>query len=138
MNVAPGSNLSSAAFSNGSAVGFANEGYWGMDVKVQTYTGSFWVKGAYDGVFTASLQSNLTGEVFGSVDIQSRATADEWVEHEVELVPSADAPNSNNTFAITFDPQVRRAWTMSRCSTRRLGQMLMLQLSGVDGRVPRL
>src|SRR5690606_19420289 len=35
-------------------VGFANAGYWGMDVKVQKYTGSFYVKGAYKGKsFTA-------------------------------------------------------------------------------------
>ncbi|KAK1967177.1 alpha-L-arabinofuranosidase [Colletotrichum eremochloae] len=86
------------------AIGLKNDGYWGMDVKVQKYTGSFWVKGAYDGVFTASLQSALTDDVFGSVEIQSKAKADEWVEHEVELVPEKNAPNSNNTFAITFDP----------------------------------
>jgi alpha-L-arabinofuranosidase len=87
-------------------VGLQNEGYWGMDVRQQTYTGSFWVKGAYDGVFTASLQSNLTDDVFGSVEIESKAVADDWTEHEFELVPTVDAPNSNNTFAITFDPKV--------------------------------
>ncbi|KAK2041857.1 alpha-L-arabinofuranosidase [Colletotrichum somersetense] len=90
--------------SGSGAIGLKNDGYWGMDVKVQKYTGSFWVKGAYDGVFTASLQSALTDDVFGSVEIQSKAKADEWIEHEVELVPERNAPNSNNTFAITFDP----------------------------------
>lgn len=85
-------------------IGFENEGYWGMDVKQQTYTGSFWVRGAYNGTFTASLQSNLTDDVFGSVEIPSKAVADDWVEHEFELVPERDAPNSNNTFAVTFDP----------------------------------
>jgi alpha-N-arabinofuranosidase len=84
-------------------VGFENEGYWGMDVKQQTYTGSFWVKGSYEGSFTASLQSNLTEEVFGSTEVESKAVADEWIEHTFELVPEKDAPNSNNTFAITFD-----------------------------------
>lgn len=84
-------------------VGFKNEGYWGMDVKQQKYTGSFWVKGAYSDVFTASLQSNTTGEVFGSVDIQSKSVPGEWTEHAFELVPEKDAPNSNNSFAITFD-----------------------------------
>ncbi|KAK5684519.1 hypothetical protein LTS10_004389 [Elasticomyces elasticus] len=84
-------------------VGFENEGYWGIDVKQQLYTASFWVKGSYDGVFTASLQSNLTDEVFGSVEIESQAVADEWTEHAFELTPDTDAPNSNNTFAITFD-----------------------------------
>ncbi|RYP78914.1 hypothetical protein DL771_000299 [Monosporascus sp. 5C6A] len=84
-------------------VGFSNAGYWGMDVRVQKYTGSFWVRGAYEGVFTASLQSDLTGETFGSVKIKSKCSPDEWTEHAVELVPEKDAPNTNNTFAITFD-----------------------------------
>jgi alpha-N-arabinofuranosidase len=89
--------------SNTSKIGFKNEGYWGMDVRVQTYTGSFWVKGAYDGVFTASLESNLTSDVFGSVEVPSKSVADDWTEHTFELVPEKDAPNSNNTFSITFD-----------------------------------
>jgi alpha-N-arabinofuranosidase len=84
--------------------GFLNEGYWGMSVRQQVYTGSFWVMGAYDGVFTAELRSDLNHDVFGSVEIESEAVAGEWVEHTFELVPEVDAPNSNNTFAITFDP----------------------------------
>ncbi|KAI1375488.1 glycoside hydrolase family 51 protein [Hypoxylon crocopeplum] len=85
-------------------VGFRNDGYWGMDVKAsKRYSGSFWVKGAYSGRFTASLQSNITGEALGTVKIQSRSSSDEWVEHDFELTPSKDAPNSNNTFALTFE-----------------------------------
>jgi alpha-L-arabinofuranosidase len=93
-------------------VGFFNDGYWGMDVKKQKYTGSFWVQGSYNGVFTASLRSALTKDVFGSVQIPSKATAGKWVEHVVELVPTMNAPNSNNTFAITFDPAVCTLWTL--------------------------
>lgn len=86
-------------------IGLKNEGYWGIDVRRQKYTGSFWVRGAYNGTFTASLQSNLTDDVFGSVQVASKSVADDWTEHEFELVPEKDAPNSNNTFAITFDPE---------------------------------
>lgn len=91
-------------------IGFRNDGYWGIDVRKQKYTGSFWVKGAYKGVFTASLESNLTQlggsrEVYGSVDVESKAVAGEWVEHAFELIPDKDAENSNNTFSITFDPK---------------------------------
>jgi alpha-L-arabinofuranosidase len=86
--------------------GFYNDGYWGMDVKKQKYTGSFWVRGAYAGSFKAALQSQITSDVFGTVDIPSKAKSGEWVEHEFELVPTKDAPNSNNTFAITFNPSV--------------------------------
>ncbi|KAF1351495.1 hypothetical protein EJ07DRAFT_183878 [Lizonia empirigonia] len=85
-------------------VGFENEGYWGMDVRAHKYTGSFWVKGAYIGCFTASLQSNLTDDVFSSVEIDPKSVASERTEHTFELTPKKDAPNSNNTFAITFDP----------------------------------
>ncbi|KAK8084408.1 hypothetical protein PG997_005679 [Apiospora hydei] len=105
MNVAVGSLSSSKrnGSSSSQAVGFANDGYWGMDVKIQPYTGSFWVKGEYEGSFTASLRSNLTGEVFGSTEIEAKTSADEWVEHEFKLTPTKDAPNSNNTFSLTFD-----------------------------------
>ncbi|KAI4870152.1 glycoside hydrolase family 51 protein [Hypoxylon rubiginosum] len=85
-------------------VGFFNDGYWGMDVKAsRKYSGSFWVKGAYSGQFTASLQSNVSGETFGTANITSQSTAGEWTEHEFELTPSKDAPNSNNSFVLTFD-----------------------------------
>ena len=97
MNVAAGCSPKSQI------IGFSNDGYWGMSVKQQTYTGSFWVKGAYEGNFTASFQSALTDDVFASVEIESKSVSDEWVEHEVVLTPEVDAPNVNNTFAITFD-----------------------------------
>lgn len=91
-------------------VGFFNDGYWGMDVKAsRKYSGSFWVKGAYSGQFTASLQSNVSGETFGTANITSQSTAGEWTEHEFELTPSKDAPNSNNSFVLTFDASVSRA-----------------------------
>lgn len=41
--------------------------------------------------------------MFGTTEIESKASVDEWVEHEFELIPHTDAPNSNNTFAITFE-----------------------------------
>ncbi|KAH8731718.1 glycoside hydrolase superfamily [Phaeosphaeriaceae sp. PMI808] len=90
---------------NTGKIGFKNEGYWGMDVRKQKYTGSFWVKGDYKGHFTASLESNLTSEIFGEVKVPSKAIGNEWIEHKFELFPKKNAPNSNNTFSITFDPK---------------------------------
>lgn len=104
-DVLPASIRVAAGNSTGS-IGFKNDGYWGMSVKQQNYTGSFWVHGAYTGHFTASLQSNLSHEVFGSVQIESKAVENDWIEHQFELVPDRDAPNSNNTFSVTFDPTV--------------------------------
>ncbi|KAK2811992.1 hypothetical protein FQN50_001700 [Emmonsiellopsis sp. PD_5] len=101
MSVAPGT-------SKKGAIGFYNDGYWGMSVKKQKYSGSFWVKGSYKGVFTASLQSALTNETFGSVKVKSKASPKKWVEHKFELVPRKDAPNANNTFAITFNPDAAK------------------------------
>ncbi|CAG9979632.1 unnamed protein product [Clonostachys byssicola] len=98
VTVSPGSNSSGAA-------GLFNDGFWGIDVRQQAYTGTFWVYGAYEGVFTAELRSALEEDkVFGSVEVESKAAAGEWVEHTFELVPGEDAPNSNNTFALLFDP----------------------------------
>lgn len=95
--------VSADSSSSSGKIGFTNDGYWGMAVSQQKYTGSFWVHGAYNGSFTASLQSSLTADVFGSVDIASKAVESEWTEHVFELVPTVDAPNSNNTFSLTFD-----------------------------------
>ncbi|KAI8950634.1 alpha-N-arabinofuranosidase A [Xylaria longipes] len=98
MNVAP--------TSAGGQIGFFNDGYWGMDVKVQQYRGSFWVRGDYRGVFTASIQSNVTGKRFGATKVKSQSRgsrAHEWIQHEFTLTPYKNAPSSNNTFAITFE-----------------------------------
>lgn len=38
------------------------------------------------------------------MEVQSQSVADDWTEHAFELVPEKDAPNSNNSFAVTFDP----------------------------------
>ncbi|KAF7548721.1 hypothetical protein G7Z17_g6891 [Cylindrodendrum hubeiense] len=98
-------NVKASKKSGKRRVGIQNEGYWGIDVKRHTYTGSFWVRGAYKGYFTAELRSNFTSDVFGSVKVKSHAKANDWVEHEFELLPTKNAPSSNNTFAITFDPK---------------------------------
>ncbi|KAF2272644.1 GH51 arabinofuranosidase [Westerdykella ornata] len=86
-------------------IGFSNSGFWGMDVKKQPYKGSFYVKGAYKGKFTASLQSAITKETFGSVEIVSKSVENEWVQHKFTLVPTKNAKNGNNTFALTFRPE---------------------------------
>ncbi|KAH7353128.1 alpha-N-arabinofuranosidase A precursor [Pyrenochaeta sp. MPI-SDFR-AT-0127] len=98
-------SLRVAAGNSTEKIGFKNGGYWGIGVSQQKYTGSFWVKGAYNGSFTASLESKITTDVFGSVEVQSKAVANDWTEHTFELVPEKDAPNANNTFSVTFDPK---------------------------------
>ncbi|KAL2888224.1 aspartate-semialdehyde dehydrogenase-like protein [Ceratocystis lukuohia] len=89
--------------SGASTAGLSNDGYWGMSVKKQRYIGSFWVHGGYKGSFNASFVSALDGTLFGSVSIESKSVEGSWTEHEVNFVPTLDAPNSNNTFVITFE-----------------------------------
>ncbi|KAF2182180.1 glycoside hydrolase family 51 protein [Zopfia rhizophila CBS 207.26] len=87
-------------------VGIVNPGFWGIEVKVQKYTGSFWVKGSYDGSFTISLQSTITNETLGSLEVRSNSTDSEWREHTFTLTPEKAAASdiiANNTFAITYD-----------------------------------
>jgi alpha-L-arabinofuranosidase len=95
-------NIASSNSTNGT-IGILNPGWWGIDVKPQKYTGSFWTLGSYKGKFTVKLQSNLTNEVFASLDIPSLTAPGKWVEHKFELEPGVASPNSNNTFVLEFD-----------------------------------
>lgn len=91
-------------------VGLTNVGWWGIEVKEQKYTGSFYVQGAYKGAFTASLQSNTTGDVLASTEIESKSVGDAWTQHNFTLTPKAAAPDAKNTFSLTFDATVS-GWT---------------------------
>ncbi|KAH8658025.1 alpha-L-arabinofuranosidase A [Xylariales sp. PMI_506] len=100
-------NLASRGSSSSSTatIGFLNEGWWGIDIRPQLYTGSFYVQGAYTGSFTASLKSNTTGEVWATAKIVSRAKQNEWVQHHYTLEVTSKASDENNTLQITFDAQ---------------------------------
>lgn len=90
----------------GNITGMTNAGFWGIDVRPQTYTGSFYVKGSYTGSFTASLQSATSGKTLASVKIPSKSVANEWTQHEFTLIPTTTASNTKNTFSLTFDGSV--------------------------------
>lgn len=61
------------------------------------------MKGPYNGSFTASLVSDITNLTYGSIDIPAKSTSSNWTEYSYTLVPTTDAPNSNNSLLITFD-----------------------------------
>ncbi|KAL0941459.1 alpha-L-arabinofuranosidase [Colletotrichum truncatum] len=102
----------SASLGNGSdtttaaQIGFSNSGWWGIDVKVQPYQGSFFVRGRYNGTFTASLQSAVTNQTFGSVQIRSQSNDESWTKHAFTLTPTTAAESTNNVISITFDPSL--------------------------------
>jgi alpha-N-arabinofuranosidase len=88
----------------GGVIGLQNPGWWGISVKPQTYTGSFWALGSYDGDFTVKLQSAITSQVWASVEVKSGCQKGKWVEHKFQLHPKIAAPNTNNTFVLEFHP----------------------------------
>jgi len=51
------------ASGSGPAVGVQNLGWWGIEVKPQTYIRSFWALGVHDSNRTVSLQSASTGKL---------------------------------------------------------------------------
>ena len=94
-------------------VGFYNEGWWGIDVRPGTYNVSFYVKAngpRNNGTLSkidVSLRSNLTGETFATSSIPfspgNNISSFEWTQYTTQIENTATAPNSNNTFAVTFD-----------------------------------
>ncbi|KFZ24295.1 hypothetical protein V502_01226 [Pseudogymnoascus sp. VKM F-4520 (FW-2644)] len=97
-------NVAQRTNSIAGVIGLQNPGWWGISVKPQTYTGSFWALGSYHGKFTAKLQSATTTHVWASVDIESKCQQGKWVEHKFQIHPKVAAPNINNTFVLEFHP----------------------------------
>jgi alpha-L-arabinofuranosidase len=84
-------------------VSLVNEGWWGIEVELQTYTGSFYVRGAYNGQFVASLQSTTSGNTLAVTNITSKSVSDAWTQHNFTLNPTSAASDINNTFSIAYD-----------------------------------
>ncbi|RDL30791.1 Uncharacterized protein BP5553_10136 [Venustampulla echinocandica] len=86
------------------AIGISNPGYWGIEVKPQTYTGSFYVMGSYSGLFTANLQAASGGKVYAQANITSESKKGSWTKHTFTLKPPSAAPDTNNVFSLSFTP----------------------------------
>lgn len=94
-------------------VGILNEGFWGIDVRPGTYNASFYIKSnkpRNNGTLShidVSLRSNLTSDVWSTSSIpfgpNNNVSSFEYTQYTVQINNDATAPNSNNTFAITFD-----------------------------------
>jgi alpha-N-arabinofuranosidase len=90
-----------------------------MQVTPQTYNASFYIqpylaRGNYSGLtgINVSLRSNLTGQTWAS----SRIPADnldyfDYTQLSGQIHNKAQAPNSNNSFAVTFDAEEVRGAT---------------------------
>jgi len=87
-------------------------------VSPQQYNVSFNVLGNYPRnqanvtTFTVSLRSNTTGEVFGSSQISNVSVpVIDYTQLSTTIHPNRTAPNSNNSFAITFNGEDVRGQT---------------------------
>lgn len=93
-------------------VGFLNEGWWGIDVRPQTYNASFYMlanaprdNGTLSGI-NVSLRSNLTDDVWSTATIpieKGSYSSFEYTQFHAQIENDVKAPNSNNTFAVTFN-----------------------------------
>ena len=91
-------------------VGFRKFGYWGMDVSPQLYNASFYVlaNGPTDAAnltgFNVSLRSNLTNDIWTRNHIPvANLSSFSYTQLTSTVVNKVAAPDSNNTFAITFN-----------------------------------
>lgn len=91
-------------------VGVLNEGWFGMDVSPQQYNASFFILAdprnqVQPSSIDVSLRSNLTGQVWTttSVPIVHNITDFSYSQLSTVIHNNVTAPNSNNSFAITFN-----------------------------------
>ncbi|RPA78686.1 glycoside hydrolase [Ascobolus immersus RN42] len=94
-------------------VGFLNEGWWGIDVQPQTYNASLYIKphgptfnrSSTIAGLTFSLRSNLTDDIWvkKNVPFPENISTFRYTHLQTTLTPPKAAPNSNNTFAVTWN-----------------------------------
>ena len=94
-------------------VGVLNEGWWGIDVRPQSYNASFYIlanPNAFNSTLSGinvSLRSNLTDDVWATSTIpfsaQNNLSSLDWQQHSATIDNTQMAPNSNNSFAITMN-----------------------------------
>lgn len=101
-------------------VGIQNDGWWGINVSPQNYDASFYAQA--DGArfnwtlkeFEVSLRSALEDKTWCStkIPIEQRLQPYEYSYFNVSLPCEVQAPNINNTFAITFDAREAAGQTL--------------------------
>ncbi|KAI0777744.1 glycoside hydrolase family 51 protein [Trametes elegans] len=89
------------------AVGFSNEGFWGIKVDNSwVYKASlhfrFPSSSSFSGALTVGLQTN-SGRVLAQNSTQIRGDTTKWTQVNLELHPTASAPDVNNSFFVTID-----------------------------------
>ena len=92
-------------------VGLLNEGWWGFDVKPQTYNASFYILASgprFNKTLShieVSLRSNLTNDVWARsiIPVDGKVSTYHYTRFETQICNTATVPNANSSFAITFN-----------------------------------
>ncbi|PIL27574.1 hypothetical protein GSI_10725 [Ganoderma sinense ZZ0214-1] len=89
------------------AVGFTNEGFWGIKVDSSwTYKASFYYRfpasSSFSGTLTAGLRTN-GGTVLAQATTRIRGTVTTWTQVNLDLKPTTSAPDNDNSFFISVD-----------------------------------
>nr|6ZPS_AAA Chain AAA, MgGH51 [Meripilus giganteus]6ZPV_AAA Chain AAA, MgGH51 [Meripilus giganteus]6ZPW_AAA Chain AAA, MgGH51 [Meripilus giganteus]6ZPX_AAA Chain AAA, MgGH51 [Meripilus giganteus]6ZPY_AAA Chain AAA, MgGH51 [Meripilus giganteus]6ZPZ_AAA Chain AAA, MgGH51 [Meripilus giganteus]6ZQ0_AAA Chain AAA, MgGH51 [Meripilus giganteus]6ZQ1_AAA Chain AAA, MgGH51 [Meripilus giganteus] len=106
-NALPNSLQFSVPSGSSGRVGFTNEGFWGIKVdSTWTYKASLFFRfptsSSFSGALTVGLQTNA-GRVLAQNSTQIRGTTTKWTQINLELHPTASAPDVSNSFFVTID-----------------------------------
>ncbi|CAL1709187.1 unnamed protein product [Somion occarium] len=93
--------------SGDNAVGFSNEGFWGIKVDSSwTYTASLYYRfptsSSFSGILTLGLQ-NSAGQTVASSSVPIRGSQRTWTQVKVTFKPSSSQSSTNNRFVVTIN-----------------------------------
>ncbi|EAU36156.1 alpha-N-arabinofuranosidase A precursor [Aspergillus terreus NIH2624] len=94
------------------AVGFTNEGYWGIPVDGTEFQNSFWMKGDFSGEITVRLVGNETGTEYGSTTFNQSSSSDDYTKVSVKF-PTTKAPDGNVLYELTVDGESAQGSSLS-------------------------
>ncbi|KAI0646369.1 glycoside hydrolase family 51 protein [Trametes meyenii] len=106
-NALPNSLQFSVPSGSTGKVGFTNEGFWGIKVDSSwTYKASLYFRfpasSSFSGALTVGLQTNA-GKVLAQNSTQIHGTTTKWTQVNLELHPTASAPDVSNSFFVSID-----------------------------------
>ncbi|GMF77586.1 unnamed protein product [Aspergillus oryzae] len=84
------------------AVGFTNEGYWGVPVDGSEFLNTFWIKGNFSGDITVRLVGNNTGTEYGSTKISQSSNSSNFTK-VLAKIPTKKAPDGAVLYELTVD-----------------------------------
>ncbi|KAF7596536.1 hypothetical protein BBP40_001410 [Aspergillus hancockii] len=84
------------------AVGFTNEGYWGITVDGSEFLNTFWIKGDFSGDITVRLVGNNSGTEYGSTKFSQSSNSSDFTKVSTKI-PTTKAPDGAVLYELTVD-----------------------------------